>query len=483
MSKLLLFSKKYYNSLSPTKKTILWFTFATIIQNAILFLVTPLYTRLLSDTEYGIFSVYQSWQQIVSIVAVIALDRCITVGFMKFEKHRSEFLSSVQALMTVCVAIFTGLICIFPQAATNITNLPVYVVIITGLVALANNSLANWNWLQRYNYNYIKLTTVTIATTILTQLTAILAIIFIPSDNKGILFIMAMAVARLLIHGLIYISVFIKGKTFYKKEYWHFASKYSIAVVPHALAQIILNSSDRIMIEKLCGFADAAFYGVTYSAAMILNVIVNAISTSVQPWFFHKIKEGDFNSIREQTNKLLLLSAGLSLGVSLFAPEILAILAPESYSAALWVFPSIAASIFFNSAYLYFCNFESYYEKPLYFSIATTTGAVVNIILNLLLIPIFGFAIAGVTTLICYMLFAVMHYLFAKKICREKNGNIKPFDTKYIISLSIVVLLATAGITFLYHFPIIRYATILLAAILVVFNHKNIKNVLLRIRG
>ena len=78
--------KDKYTNLSLQKKAVLWFTFATILQNGILFLVTPIYTRILTDNEYGVFSIYQSWQQIISILSIMALDRCITVGFMKFEK-------------------------------------------------------------------------------------------------------------------------------------------------------------------------------------------------------------------------------------------------------------------------------------------------------------------------------------------------------------------------------------------------------------
>ena len=80
---------KFYASLSPTKKSVLWYTAATIIQNGIMFLATPIYTRILTESEYGIFSVYQAWQQIVSIVSVIAADRCVTIGFMKFSIDRN----------------------------------------------------------------------------------------------------------------------------------------------------------------------------------------------------------------------------------------------------------------------------------------------------------------------------------------------------------------------------------------------------------
>lgn len=455
-----------YASLSVMKKSVIWYTLATIIQNGILFLVTPVYTRLLTDSQYGVFSVYQSWQQIFSIIAILSLDRCITVGFMKFQEQRQEFLSSVQALMTLLVMGFAILVCMCSNMFEQMIGLPVYIIITMLIVALMNNTLANWSWFQRYSYSYKKLTFVTIFSTAFMQIVAVLAILFLPFDNKGEVLVMSMSAARLLLYGVIYISVFIRGKIIYKKEYWKFALSYSIAVVPHALAQIILNSSDRIMIDKMCGREDAAYYGVTYTAAMVLNIILTSVSAAIQPWFFEKIQQKDFHSIRKQTNTLLLLSACLSVGVSLFAPEILSIMAPASYRAALWVFPSVAASVFFNSMYLYFANFESYYEKPFYFSIATTTGAVVNIGLNYLLIPKFGFVIAGYTTLACYILFAAMHYMFMRRVCIEKLEGVKVFDMKYIIRLSVIVIILSLGVTVLYSCLIVRY---LLMGVTIIF--------------
>ncbi len=91
MTELSIKVKEYYCSLSSSKKSVIWFTIATIIQNGIQFLVTPIFTRLLTDAEYGIYSIFQSWQQIFAIISVVALDRCITVGFMKFSNSKKQF--------------------------------------------------------------------------------------------------------------------------------------------------------------------------------------------------------------------------------------------------------------------------------------------------------------------------------------------------------------------------------------------------------
>lgn len=433
---------KFYASLSPTKKSVLWYTAATIIQNGIMFLATPIYTRILTESEYGIFSVYQAWQQIVSIVSVIAADRCVTIGFMKFSIDRKGFLSSLQAMMTLTVLIFLLISALFMSGIERISGLPAFVIFTLLIISLMNNSFANWSWYQRYKYSYRELASVTILFTIAIQASGIIAVMYVPFENKGYLMIMAFAAAKVILYSNIYIRVFLEGRTFYNREYWNFSFFYSAAILPHALAQIILNSSDRLIIDRLCGREEAAYYGIVYTAASVLSIVVISVHSAIQPWFLEKIRQHDFTEIRKKTNIFLVVTGCIVVMASLVSPYVMIILAPPSYSVALKCFPPVAASTFFQAMYLCFSLFEGYYEKPVYFSIATVVGASMNILLNYIFIPLFGFVAAGYTTLACFMLFALMHYCFMRRICKEKLNGIKIFDIKFIIlsSLSVVII-------------------------------------------
>ncbi|WP_289068329.1 lipopolysaccharide biosynthesis protein [uncultured Bifidobacterium sp.] len=458
--------RRIYSELSDTKKSVLWYTAAMVIQNGVLFLFTPVYTRILPDEQYGMFSVYQSWQQVVSIVSVVAMDRCVTVGFMKYEGNRRGFLSSLQALMTLTVLCCAVLVCLFHGPITHLIGLPLPIVLAMLAVSLMNNTLANWTWLQRYEYHYRRLAFVTVGCTAAIQIVSTVAIMLFPAVDGGTVLIMSSTAIRVGLYGIIYIAVFAAGRRLFDREYWRFSFSYSLAVVPHALSQIILNSSARILIDKLCGRAEAAYYGVTYSAAMVLNIIMTSVSSAIQPWFFERIRARDYRNIRRKTNVFLLMAAGFAVAVSLFAPEILAILAPVSYRSALGTFPPTAAGIFFNCMYLCFANFESYYEKPFYFSIATATGAIANVALNLICIPLFGFVAAGYTTMICYMLFAFMHYRFMRRICRQELDDVRVFDVRFILLLSVGTVLATIGVSIMYGWhPAIRYGILIVVAI------------------
>lgn len=446
-----------YKQMSIVKKSVIWYTIAAILQKAIAFMVTPLYTRILTDAQYGLYSVYQTWLQLVSVIAVVALDRCMTVGFMKYEEDRKGFLSSIQLLMTFTTAMFLVVVLGFKKIFLGLFGLSQSIVTIMFIVALLQNAVSNWTWYQRYTYNYRKLTFFSIVFSIVSQGAALFAVLGLPGFNKGEILIFSIAAITIVIYGFVYINVFLNGKKGYKKDYWAFAIPYSISIMPHALAQIVLSSSDRIMIDKLCGRTDAAHYSVTYSAAMVLNTIMMSANSAIQPWFFEKIKDKNFSSIDKMVNVYISVIAAIAVIVSAFAPELLMLLAPSSYQSAAWIFPAVAVSVFYYALFLCFANFESYYEKPIYFSVATITGAVVNVILNFVFIPAFGYIAAGYTTLVCYMLFALMHYIFMRKVCKEKIGGVKIFNIRFIVGLSVTLTISSVGVTVLYSHPVLRY--------------------------
>ena len=64
-----------YKKMSTAVKCSLWFTVANIIQRGVNVIVTPIYTRLLTTEEYGLYSVFMAWFEILVIFATMYLYR------------------------------------------------------------------------------------------------------------------------------------------------------------------------------------------------------------------------------------------------------------------------------------------------------------------------------------------------------------------------------------------------------------------------
>ena len=143
------------------------------------------------------------------------------------------------------------------------------------------------------------------------------------------------------------------------------------------------------------------------------------------------------------------------------APEIIAIFAPKEYYDAIWVIPPVVMSVFFSFSYYFFAIFEYYYERTKTIAIASCFGAILNIILNYLLIPVFGYFAAGYTTLICFIIYAVLHYTFMQKICKEKLEGREPFSVKVYIIIAAIFMAFGFVFQMTYSNILIRYSLLL----------------------
>ena len=91
---------------------------------------------------------------------------------------------------------------------------------------------------------------------------------------------------------------------------------------------------------------------------------------------------------------------------------------------------------------------------------ASITGAITNILLNLFAIPRFGYLAAGYTTLICYILFGVSHYIFHRMVIRKHIPGVKIYHMRFMIGISCCVLAVMAFMLIIYQYTLLRYGLI-----------------------
>ena len=88
-----------YKNLPVVARATGWFVICSLIQKGISFLTTPNFTRLMSTEQYGLFSVYTSWLQILTIISTIRLDYSVfNKGMSKYPEDRDGYASSMLGL-------------------------------------------------------------------------------------------------------------------------------------------------------------------------------------------------------------------------------------------------------------------------------------------------------------------------------------------------------------------------------------------------
>lgn len=439
-------------------KSAIVFTIATFITKGISFLVTPIFTRLMDISDYGIIVTYTSWMSIIDVFAVISLTSAgvFNVGLNDNKDRRDQYISTCIILCNITTLISFGIIFFIKYFFIKDLILDFQLLLIMFIHFLFNPAQIFWLTRQKYEYKYKLASLITILSIILSQGLSILALLIF-KDNPIFFKTLGNEIGLLIIALPIYIILLIKGKKYFDLKEWIKILKLAIPLIPHYLAQHIMTSSDRIMISNYVNKAGAAIYGVVSYISLIASIIWNSINASLVPYTFEKLNDKKYNEINKTCMKLLIGCTLVCLLIILFAPEILGILAPKNYSSGIYIVPPLVYTVYLSALYNLFANIEFYYKKTSEIAMATCIASVINVILNILLIPRFGVVAAAYTTLISSIVNVLMHYINYTK-CQEK----RIYNIKYILILSILLLIVSLLSNLLYLNIIIRYVLLLL---------------------
>ena len=454
-----------YNKMAVQAKASIWYTICNFLQKGISFIVVPIYVRLLTTEEYGDWSVFQSWRDILIIFATLNLYAGVyTKTLVDNKTDRDRYTSSMQGLGTL---ISLGLLIIYlftHEWCNKLIGLSTPYMLLLFLYFIVYPAFSFWGTRQRVEYKYKPMVGVTIITTILTP--AISILLLQETNLRTNALILGYLIVQVIIGLIFYIYHFWKGKCFYNKEYWQLAAKFNIPLVPHYLSLIVLGQSDRIMIKHYCGKSDAGIYGFAYQIASAINVLISAINGSRVPWTYEQLKDRIYDRLKKITNILVLMMAGIVLIIALISPEIIKILGTSDYQVAVYVIPVVTLGVYYTFVYDIYASIEFYYGATKYVMYASVVGAVLNLILNMIFIQLYGFIAAAYTTLICYLVFMIMHYLFSRRVLINQNIKDSVYDNRIVFLISLAVTIIGLGSMATFPYTILR--VLLVSVILVV---------------
>ena len=459
------------------------YTTCSILQRCLSMITMPLFTRILTQAQYGQYSVYISWMNILTIFITLNLAYgSFSRAMVKFENDRYGYVAAVQNITVVLAGIFLLLYLPLQNFWNPLLELPTPLVLLMVVEIVLQCALLCWYGQRRFEYKYKSVVVLTLAVSVTSPILAYTLVS--NATEKGYARILGYALVIILAGLCCFIYTCIRGKGGTKKEYWKYALCFNIPLIPYYLSQVIFNQSDQIMISHLQGTDKAGMYSVAYTLATILTFVLNAVNGSYVPWLYNKIKENKGKENQPMANGIALLMAFLLLAVIALAPEIITIMAGNAYRDAIWVVPPVAMSILLLFYAQLFINVEFYYEEKQLLVWGSIAAALLNIVLNWLLIPIFGFVAAGYTTLASYIVFAGWNYYNVKIVAKQKGLSLDYFNLKALIGIFLLFALLSFTAMALYELVLIRWIIICAVLLALIIFHKKIiafvKSVLVR---
>ncbi len=420
----------------------------------------PIFTRLLSTNDIGEFSNMTSWIGILCIVATFELFSTIGVARYDFKGELDDYMASNLLLGTTITLIFYLICLTFKEAFLSFFSFTELELHVTFMYLLVYPALQMFQSRKQIQYEY-KMSVLLSLLSVLSA-TGLSLICVLTFSNKLLGRILGYYVPLIVINLCIYIYILLKAKRI-SARYWKYALRIAAPLIVHLLAGNLLNSSDRVMINSMRGSSEAAMYTVAYSCGIIVQVLWQSMNTAWSPWAYEMMSKKNYTAMRKASKPYILFFGFVSLGFMLIGPEVLLIMGGEAYLEATGVILPVLAAYVFQFTYSLYVNIEFYYKKQHYIAIGTIVAAVVNIVLNYIFIPKFGYVAAAYTTLIGYIVLFLIHYGFTHLM-----GLNQIYDTKFIMGFLLAFLaIMFAGIE-LYKHNIIRYVLIAILFLAVV---------------
>ena len=473
--------KTKYSSMPVQVRASLWFLISTFMQKAVSVISTPIFTRLLTTQQYGEYNVFQSWMGIITVIVTLNLFYGVFLqGLVKFEHEAKIYASSMQGLTLALCSFWTVIYFIFHDFFNQLFELNTVQMSFMLIMIWTSAVFQFWSAEQRVNNKYRLLVGLTILVMIAQPAIGVVLVQLSDAAYKATARIMGMVIVNIAAYTWCFFVQMKRGKKFFSKKYWLYALKFNLPLVPHYLSQTLLYGSDRIMISRYVSESAAGIYSLAYSVAVIMTMFNTAITQPMGPWMYRKIKERKPQDIAPIVYSAMLIIAAANLTLIMLAPEAISIFAPPEYCDAKWVIPPVALSVFFMFMYDMFASFQFYFEKSWFIMAASVFGAALNIGLNYLFLSPrwfnFGYVAAGYTTLICYMLYALCHYLCMRWVCKKHMDGAKVYDAKVLLGVSLCLVASGLMLSMTYEVPILRYSLVGIILLLLIIFHKKVIN-------
>lgn len=394
------------------------YTVGNMLIKGINFLSIPLFSRLLSTEEFGVYNVFLSYDAILSVVVGLALHSSVRSASYEFKGKIDAYTASVSLIylinllvLLLIVALFGGLL----SAWMGFERVVLYMLV---LLSFGNAVLMLYNNRISLDYSYKQYLLVAMINSLGNIAVSLLLIFTAFRTQRDIGRIVGASVTVFALAIVLLALLYRKAKPRCCRQYWRFGLKYSLPIVPHGVSQVLLAQFDRIMIRSMVSDAAAGIYSLAANIKLILTVISDSVSTAWSTWFYEQMDKGDTGRIQKRATQLAALGVILTVGLMALSPELIWLLGGAAYDAGKYVAIPMVLDAFILFLYNLIVCGEYYKKKTVYIMLGTMLAAVLNVITNYFFIRRFGFIAAAYTTLFSYVCYWILHLVISRRLVR-----------------------------------------------------------------
>ncbi len=395
------------------------------IKKTIGLFLLPFYTRALSPEEYGILGTVATFTLFVSALLNCGLDSATGFYFFKAKSEDEKGSILFSHFLIRLLGIIPPLILSF--FSYNISKLlfksPDYawIVFISIILVPVNLLMSEQSHIYRYLRQPWRYNLVTIVKALVNIGVGVSLVVVL---NRGIL---GARIASIVSSSVVVIgSLLLYTRKIYTYRFsWMWMRrmfKFGFPLIWAGMATWIYNSSDRFFLLHYSSLDEIGFYsvGTTFSQPILLLNLAVQMSFGV---LFFKLYHEDTDPDKKQSKQMAIESFNLYLItavliavlLSIFSKEIVEIIATKDYSKGAMAIPFLTFSFIAAQGYNSMGPGISVAEKTWHYTWITAMTAIINILLNFLLIPAHGFVGAAFSTFLSFLIYWITKLLVSLK--------------------------------------------------------------------
>lgn len=384
------------------------FAVGNLATKLISFFLIPIYTNTLTASEYGTVDLVAT----ISTIAVPILTLNISESVMRFNLDKGVDRNKITkiGIVILLIGMLVGIVIIpasnlFDQIA-DFASLIYFYVLFSAASQVFLCDLRGKEMLVQYSIGNV-------LNTFLIAAFNILFLLVFKLGTRGYL------LAYTLAFGIVTVYALFVGKgykaikaVFDFKKAWEML-RYSLALIPNSFMWWIMNSSDHIMVTSMIGVAANGIYAISYKLPTLISTITQIFT---QAWSYSAIREEGAIDEVEYSNRVFrtMIAVVMLIGICMMAiskPFLRIYVSQEYYSA--WQYtPFLTIGCVYLTLASFIATSYTVHKDSLGFLLSGLFGALLNILLNSLLIPaiqIYGAALATCVSYIAVFVFRAFH--------------------------------------------------------------------------
>jgi len=443
---------------------------ADLSVKAIGFISIPIFTRLLTEEEYGIMSVFYAYVPIVLVLLSLNCYNSVSRYYYENKNDFQEFLSTNIILLVSIFLSTSSIYFLFYKKISLFLKLPEPLPLFLIFVSFFNviYSIYLQKLYPQKKSREIAITSISYGYT--TFLVAIIITLLL-NEERYLGRVLASLIVGFIFSFFFLYKLGINYRISLDKKYIKYIILYSLPLIPYSLSEQILSQFDRIMINASIGAKAAGLYSIGYNIGIITLLFSTALLASFTPDFFKLMATKDNAKIDRMIAKIFSTLLIFSFVLILFGKNILYLLSdPKFYPGSSVIAPVVVGYIFY--AMFNYCSiYIIYSKKTIYLSIVTLVSGICNIFLNYYYIPKYGYIAAAYTTIVSYMLMFLLTWGTVKFLLKLRmtplSKILKPAFIMFFF-MAVYTFLNKFDINILFDF-IIKILIILLLALVLFY--------------